>query len=117
MSGFAKLLQDKRRSAGITQRRLAEQAGVDFSYISKMENGHLPPPSAETIERFAGILGCPAEELLAGAGKLPLGLNELPVTEDAVRFFREVATMNPSDEEWRELAGVLRKLSDERTSF
>ena len=45
---------------------LSNGAAVDFSYISTLENGRVPAPSAETIVRLSGILSCPPEDLLAG---------------------------------------------------
>ena len=51
---FGQLMKDLRRSRSISQRDLAIQVGVDFTYISKIENDRLPPPSAQTIEKIKG---------------------------------------------------------------
>jgi transcriptional regulator with XRE-family HTH domain len=53
---------------------LALAAGIDFTYLSKLENGHGEPPSEETIRRLARELGGDAEELLALAVKVPESL-------------------------------------------
>jgi len=45
---FGQLLKHIRREKGVSQRDLADQVGVDFSYISKIENDRMPPPSADT---------------------------------------------------------------------
>jgi hypothetical protein len=37
----------------LSQRQLVEGAAVDFSYISKLENGCLPAPFAESIVRLS----------------------------------------------------------------
>ena len=57
------------------RRQLAEKASLDFSYISKLENGRLSPPAADTVVRLAEVLGCLAEDLLSAAKKMPTGLS------------------------------------------
>jgi transcriptional regulator with XRE-family HTH domain len=47
---FGDALREKRRVAGVSQRELADRVNVDFSYISKVETGRLPPPSADKIQ-------------------------------------------------------------------
>jgi len=109
--GFGDILREKRRAAGVSQRKLAELAGVDFSYISKIENGRLPAPAAETVVRFAEHLDCPPEELLAAAQKLPdsVGTN---VSSDpsAVRFLQEASELELTSEEWEAMRGSLHGL-------
>ena len=86
---FGELLRQKRRVAGISQRKLAELAGLDFSYISKLENNRLAPPAAETVLMLAELFGCPPEELLSAAGKLPAEVGQsLASSPAAVRFAR-----------------------------
>ncbi|TET67120.1 MAG: XRE family transcriptional regulator, partial [Dehalococcoidia bacterium] len=53
---FGARLRELRILAGLTQRELAEKIGVDFSYLSKIENGVLPPPSEKVILRLAEAL-------------------------------------------------------------
>jgi len=40
----------------MTQARLAELAGLDQSTVSKIENGHVIDPGAETLKRLAAVL-------------------------------------------------------------
>jgi transcriptional regulator with XRE-family HTH domain len=113
---FATTLREKRRAAGLSQRRLAELAEVDFSYISKLENGRLPAPAAETISRMAKILNCPAEELLSAAKKMPGGLEDnLSAQPEALRFLQEASELNLSPEEWERMTGKLRELRSSET--
>ena len=42
---FGEALREKRHAAGLSQRELADKIKVDFSYISKVENGHLRLPT------------------------------------------------------------------------
>src|SRR5690349_13278302 len=111
---FGDFLREKRRAAGISQRRLAELAGLDFSYISKLENNRLPSPAAETVVKLAELLACPAEELLSAAGKLPgeVGQN-LVRTPEAVRFLREASALGLTSDEWERMRGLLKGLREE----
>jgi len=68
---FAYWLQSLRKASGKTQREVAAAAGIDFTYLSKLEHGKDPAPSEELIERLARVLDVPAEHLLAAAGKVP----------------------------------------------
>lgn len=37
----------------VSQRELAKNVGVDFTYFSKIENGKLEPPAEDTIKKLA----------------------------------------------------------------
>jgi transcriptional regulator with XRE-family HTH domain len=114
MSTFGTILKEKRRASGLSQRQLAERVGVDFSYISKLENDRLQAPAADTIERIAACIGCPAEELLAAAKKMPAGLNDSLINEPtAVRFLQEASRMRLTPEEWQRMLGELYGLREE----
>jgi transcriptional regulator with XRE-family HTH domain len=111
---FAEFLREKRRAAGISQRKLAELVGVDFSYISKLENGRLPAPAADTIVLIAQSIGCPSEELLAAAQKLPGGVGSiLSGNPAAVRFLQEASTLGLTETEWEHMRRKLKALRDD----
>jgi transcriptional regulator with XRE-family HTH domain len=111
---FGAVLREKRRHAQISQRRLADLVGVDFSYISKLENDRLPPPAADTIVRIAGSIRCPSEELLAAAQKLPGDVGAaLSAQPAAVRFLQEASMLSLSDTEWEQMRGTLKSLRDQ----
>jgi transcriptional regulator with XRE-family HTH domain len=62
----------------MTLRTLAEAAGVDFTYLSKIENERVEHlPSVETIRDLAQALEGDAMELLQLANKLPPELAKL----------------------------------------
>lgn len=75
-AAFGKILRKRRRESGLTQRDLAERVGVDFSYISKLENDRLPAPAVRTIRRLTEVLGASDDEFLAAANKSPEQLYE-----------------------------------------
>jgi transcriptional regulator with XRE-family HTH domain len=111
MSDFGPTLREKRRAAGLSQRRLADLAGVDFSYISKLENGRLPAPASDTVIRLAKILNCPTEELLSAAKKIPEGVEgSLSAQPEAQRFLQEASDLKLSPDEWERMIGSLREL-------
>jgi transcriptional regulator with XRE-family HTH domain len=108
---FGAALREKRRAAGLTQRDLADRAGIDFSYISKLENDRLPPPAADTVVKFATILSCSSEELLALTGKLPSGVQtKLSNSRAAQEFLRLAQEEELSEVEWQRLAESVRRL-------
>jgi transcriptional regulator with XRE-family HTH domain len=111
MGEFGLTLREKRRTSGLSQRRLAERVGLDFSYISKLENGRLPAPASDTIWRIAQALGCPSEELFAAAQRLPQDVSTNLADEPAaLRFLAEASRLRPTPSEWDELRGVLRHM-------
>lgn len=108
---FGAKLRGLRRAAGVSQRELAERVGVDFSYISKVENDRLPPPAADTIEKICHVLDVGSEELMGLANKLPSDLRQMLVENKGARvFMREAQAMRLSDREWDQLAGRLKRL-------
>ena len=53
---FGSSLRKLREQAGLSQRQLASKAGISFTYLSKIENGVMPPPSEEVILKLAEVL-------------------------------------------------------------
>ena len=85
---FGKRLRELRKQAGMTQRELAGEVGVDFSYLSKIENGVLPPPSEKVISKLAESLNTSRDELLSLAGRIPSEISELLTRPEALKFLR-----------------------------
>lgn len=108
---FGNALRQYRQAAGISQRELAKKAGLDFSYISKLENSRLPPPAADTVVLIAQILSVPAEGLLALTGKIPTNIQEtISTSANAQSFLREVQEMGLTDDEWKKMVKSLKDL-------
>ncbi len=70
---YGTFLRARRRARNMSQRALARRVGVDFSYISKIETGRLPPPSEATLRRIAQALGDDGNDHLTMAQKVPAG--------------------------------------------
>jgi transcriptional regulator with XRE-family HTH domain len=111
---FGDALRERRRAAALSQRELAEHIKVDFSYISKLENGRLPPPAADTIVAICQVLGIDADELLALTGKIPSDVQRnVSGSKVAQAFLREAQQLALTDEEWTAMMRSLRSLRDE----
>lgn len=110
---FGQYLREQRRKAKISQRELARQVSVDFSYISKLENDRLPPPSARTVIAIADVLGTPRDEILARVGKIPDDVEEaIGTSPGAQSFLQEAQLLKPSDHEWEEMRATLVRLRE-----
>lgn len=108
---FGPALRARRRAAGLSQRELAARTGLDFSYISKVENGRLPPPAADTIVALGRVLDSPPEHLLALTRKIPSAVQQTVSSSPAAQaFLREAQQLALTDEEWTQLLQVLRRL-------
>ena len=111
MKTFGQLLRELRRDQGVSQRDLAEGVGVDFSYISKVENDRLPPPAADTVVRICTVLDVPPDDLLAATGKLPSDVKEMiGGNAAAMQFMRQAQGMGLSELEWNTLTKRLKRL-------
>jgi HTH-type transcriptional regulator, competence development regulator len=73
---FGQRIKNKRRALGLTQRQVAAELEIDFTYLSKLENDRGEPPGEKTVRRLAVVLHEDAEELLALAGKVPESLRD-----------------------------------------
>lgn len=107
---FGIKLRILRRKAKFTQRKLAEAVGIDFSYISKLENGRLPPPSAETTVEICHALNVDPDELLVSAGKIPPAIREaISTSPAAIQFLRDACEVKLSEDDWRQLTKNLKQ--------
>ena len=73
---FGRRIQRLRRDRRVTQRDLASRVGIDFTYLSKLENDRGEPPGDKTVRKLSIELDADVEELLALAGEVPGALRE-----------------------------------------
>ena len=67
------ILRKRRLEQNLTQRDLAQKVGLDYTYVSKIENA-MQTPSVESLIQLAETLGlsnAEVNELLALMGRLP----------------------------------------------
>ncbi len=75
---FGHLIRQARKDKGYSQRALAALLGLDFTYLSKLENNRADyAPKEEVIRSLAEQLGLEAEELIFLAGRIPQKDEEL----------------------------------------
>jgi transcriptional regulator with XRE-family HTH domain len=71
---FGERIRQLRKAKNLNQSELAEKVGINFTYLSKIENDKVASsefPSEETIKKLAKALGADADELLLMAKKIP----------------------------------------------
>ncbi len=88
---FGKRLRELRINAGLAQRELAKRIKIDFSYISKIENGVLPPPSTRLILKLADVLNTDKDALLILAGRVPSDIIAL-LNKERIQKLRSVGS-------------------------
>jgi transcriptional regulator with XRE-family HTH domain len=108
-----------RLEAKLSQRDLAAQVakrlkegdrgGLDFTYLSKIENNRLVPSAAVLLALAAELRGN-SDELLALAGKAPAEVGDmLKKSEGARMFFRSALSKRLSEEDWKKLMQEIPK--------
>jgi transcriptional regulator with XRE-family HTH domain len=109
MEKLSERIKNLRKQRGFTQRKLAEAVGIDFTYLSKIENDNLPySPSVATLRKLAHVLQVDELDLLRLAEKLPIQLNAITNSELGIRFLRHAAKVrNP--EELEQLISLMQK--------
>ncbi len=107
---FGQRLKQLRGEHGLTQRQLAESAGVDFTYLSKLENDRLEhTPSLKVLQDLARALNVDELELMQAANKVPAVLEVIARDKDALRFFRRATETVKGPEGWRDLLDYLER--------
>lgn len=105
------LIRSLRQDRGLTQRQLAERIGMNFTYLSKMENGRLDStPSAETLTAMAEALDVESDWLLAQCGRVPQSVANQLLEHPAM--LQQISAFDGGDfaERWRtpyRLAGTV----------
>ncbi|MBI2287852.1 MAG: helix-turn-helix transcriptional regulator [Chloroflexi bacterium] len=85
---FGIKLKELRNQAGLSQRELGDKVGVNFTYLSKIENGVLPPPSQKVILRLAEVLNADIDELMTLAGKISPDITQMLKNREILRLLR-----------------------------
>lgn len=88
-------IRNLRMQRSLTQRALADQIGINFTYLSKIENDKLQQdqsPKEETINKLAESLGADRDELMLSARKIPERIKQRVIERPEV--FRKLASLN-----------------------
>jgi transcriptional regulator with XRE-family HTH domain len=71
---FGQRIRELRHRKGLTIYEVADAISRDYTYVSKIENDRVLPPSAEIIVALATLLGADPEELAVLGDKPPVGV-------------------------------------------
>lgn len=111
---FGEHLRELRLKKGFTLRTLADAVGVDFTYLSKIENGKVDyTPSSDKIRALAQALNTDELDLLELAGKMPPELKPFAHHPNARAFFSRMQEIR-SSEDWEDLLQYLDRRHDEK---
>jgi transcriptional regulator with XRE-family HTH domain len=110
---FGDRLRELRLQNGFNQRDLAEKVGIDFTYLSKIENDKMSPPSQETIRKLAEELEVDLDELLILANRVPDDVKEvITKSREHPAFLREIQDLD--EEELKRLKKKAQEIREER---
>lgn len=113
MSEFGQYLKAIRKRKKMSQRELAQHVGVDFTYISKIENDAMPAPSEETIRKIALALGEDADKMIILAKKIPSDLqNVIYNYEEVPVFLRKAPSL--TKEQWDKINDIVAAEKEEK---
>ncbi len=106
--GFARLVGEAMEVQGLSIRRLALEAGLSPSFLSRVLSGRRKLPGDSTLLRLAEVLGVrPPERLLVEAGRIQTGKQE------TMLLLR--ATGDLSKKELDQVLQAVRKIKLKRT--
>jgi HTH-type transcriptional regulator, competence development regulator len=74
MTSVGQRIREIRKNHNLTQRQLADRVGINFTYLSRIENDRLDDeqtPREETLQKIARALNADADELLLLARRIP----------------------------------------------
>lgn len=95
---FGDRLRELRLKKSLSQRKLAEKVGVDFTYLSKIETGTMSPPAQDTILRLADALSADSDELLVLAGRVPDDVKDVVTnSRELPAFLREIQDLDEEE--------------------
>ena len=86
-----------REAERLSQKEVAEAAGIDQSYLSMIESDQRRNPGIRIMSRLARALQVSVDELAAFAGYLPQQQPPDPLTERALRLFRQLPRWRQED--------------------
>ncbi len=108
MTTIGQRIREIRKSRNLTQRELADKVGINFTYLSRVENDRLDDeqtPREETLQRIAKALDADPDELLLLARRIPDSYRDRILSQPGV--FRKL--LNLSDADLEDLVGQLEQ--------
>ncbi len=116
---FGTALKQFREERRVSQSKLAERAGFDHSYVSRLESG-ARTPTRDAVTQLAGALqldGSGQDALLAAAGFLPKEVSSLLSTEPEISDLLHLLHNEAVPVEVREILRAQLRLLAEQARF
>ena len=119
MEDFGSQVRQRRKEESLSQKDLAEKAGLSRTYLSEIERGEAQNISFQVVEKLQKILGIGKET--DSSGDLPSGLSEFADEEnlpsgdvEALRSIEMRGKRPESKQEWRVLYNLIRSYLDSK---
>jgi transcriptional regulator with XRE-family HTH domain len=90
-------IREIRQEVGVTQKNLAQAAGIEQSYLSMIESDQRLNPGTKVMARLAQALQVSIDDLASRAGYLPRLAPDDPLSDRAVRLFRKLPRWRQED--------------------
>ena len=116
---FGTALKQLREERRVSQSKLAERAGFDHSYVSRLESG-ARTPTRDAVMQLAGALqldGSGQDSLLAAAGFLPKEVSSLLSAEPEISDLLHLRHNDAGPVEVREILRAQLRLLAEQARF
>lgn len=94
-NNFGVILREMRMGAGISRNKLAHAAGVNPSYLTRIEQGVREPPRLHIVEAIARGLALGEQarnQLIVAAGYAPVTVSQIGHWDDSLQAVAEVLT-------------------------
>ena len=95
MTTIGQRIRELRKQRNLTQRELADRIGINFTYLSRVENDRLDAdqtPREDTLQKLATALNADADELLLLARRIPDSFRDRILEQPAV--FRRILSLS-----------------------
>jgi HTH-type transcriptional regulator, competence development regulator len=113
MDAFAARLRTDRNQIGLIVRQLADQTGISFSYITKIETGRAGRGiSPAIVTTLAESLQSDVLEYLSLSNVVPSPLDQLIADKRSREFLRRLLSLKVSASGWDRLQGVLAESTE-----
>ena len=97
MTTVGQRIREIRKDRNLTQRELAERVGINFTYLSRVENDRLDDeqtPREDTLQKIARALNADADELLLLARRIPDAFRDRILSKPGI--FRRILKLSDS---------------------
>ena len=98
MTTVGQRIREIRKQRNLTQRELAEKVGINFTYLSRVENDRLDDeqtPREDTLQKIASALDADPDELLLLARRIPDTFRSRILAKPGI--FRRILKLSDSD--------------------